>query len=82
MSAVRDRIEALRRSPGWTFLAMLPKVSPGGAVVWWALVGAGLGLGLGMLGPLGRPVLQPMQAMLTGLCDLVGLRSASAYFQD
>jgi ATP-binding cassette, subfamily B, bacterial len=38
MTAIRDRIGALRRSPGWTFLALLPKVSPGRAVAWWTLI--------------------------------------------
>src|SRR5437016_5873359 len=36
MTAVRDRLAALRQSPGWTFLTVLPKVSPGGTVAWWA----------------------------------------------
>ena len=38
MTAVRDRIEALRESPGWTFLAALPEVSPRGTAAWWALI--------------------------------------------
>ena len=38
MTAVGDRLKALRQSPGWSFLAVLPKVSPGATVAWWALI--------------------------------------------
>jgi ATP-binding cassette, subfamily B, bacterial len=38
MTPIRERIGALRRSPGWTFLSLLPKVSPGGAAAWWTLI--------------------------------------------
>ncbi len=50
------------------------------AVFCWTLLGAVLGLVLTVLGPLGKPLLVPMQAPLVGLCRLVGLRGVAAYF--
>jgi ATP-binding cassette, subfamily B, bacterial len=38
LSATAERLAALRRSPGWTFLAVLPRVSPRGTAAWWALI--------------------------------------------
>jgi len=59
----------------------------GGLILWillallcWMLVGALLGLILGLLGPLGRVVLVPLLDALGGLCGLCGLRGAAAYF--
>jgi len=50
------------------------------ALVCWTLVGALLGLMLGLLGPAGLVILAPLRAGLGGLCGLCGLRSAAAYF--
>jgi len=32
------QLEALRRSPGWRFLTILPRVAPGATVAWWGLI--------------------------------------------
>jgi ATP-binding cassette subfamily B protein len=38
MSSVRRYLESLYHSPGATFLASLPRVSPGRTAAWWALI--------------------------------------------
>jgi hypothetical protein len=50
------------------------------ALICWTLQGAGGGLVLGLLGPVGRSILRPMQHGLGWLCQVCGLRGAAAYF--
>jgi hypothetical protein len=50
------------------------------ALICWTLLGAALGLVLGLAGPVGRGFLAPAQAALSGLCRLCGLRGAATYF--
>jgi hypothetical protein len=59
----------------------------GGLLLWimlalfcWSLLGAALGLVLGLLGPLGQAILAPVQNGLAGFCRLCGLRGAASYF--
>jgi hypothetical protein len=58
------------RLPLWSLLA----------VVWWTLLGFVLGIGLTMLGPLGRPVLAPLQGLVSGGLRMVGLRRQADFF--
>jgi hypothetical protein len=58
------------RLPLWSLLA----------VAWWTLLGFLLGIGLTMLGPLGRPVLAPLQGLVSGGLRLVGLRRLADFF--
>jgi hypothetical protein len=46
----------------------------------WTVLGAAVGVFLGLLGPAGRAVLGPLQTALGGLCWLCRLRRAAAYF--
>ena len=50
------------------------------AVIWWTILGALVGIGLTLLGPLGRPVLAPLQGLLSGGLRLFGLRRLADFF--
>jgi hypothetical protein len=50
------------------------------ALVCWTLIGAGLGLALAFLGPLGQVILAPVQQGLAGLCRLCGLAGLAETF--
>jgi len=54
----------------WVFLAVL----------WWALLGGGLGLLFGALGRRGIALMATLTAPLSDLCRTFGLRSAAAFF--
>jgi hypothetical protein len=62
--------DQLLRLPVWVLLTM----------VWWTLLGFLLGIGLTMLGPLGRPFLAPLQGLVSGGLRLVGLRRLADFF--
>lgn len=50
------------------------------AVICWVLLGVALGAILGLLGPLGRLVLLPLQETLAWMCRQCGLKPAAAFF--
>jgi hypothetical protein len=49
------------------------------AVMWWALLGLGLGLVLALLGPVGKIILAPAQELVAGLFRLCGLRGLANF---
>jgi hypothetical protein len=49
-------------------------------LAWWTGIGIVLGMALTLLGPLGRPLLKPLQAILQACCRLIGLQRLGDYF--
>jgi hypothetical protein len=62
--------DQLLRLPVWSVLV----------VVWWTLLGFLVGIGLTLLGPLGRSVLAPLQGLLSGGLRMFGLRRLADFF--
>jgi hypothetical protein len=50
------------------------------AVVWWTILGVLLGVALTFMGPFGRPILAPVQGLISDLLRLVRLRRLGDFF--
>jgi hypothetical protein len=68
---LRTHVEGLVLLPVWALVVVL----------WWTALGVIVGAALTALGPLGRPFLFPMQAALSGVFHLVGLRRLGDFFR-
>jgi hypothetical protein len=63
-ATLRNDGEQLVLLPVWSLLAL----------IWWTILGILVGIVLTLLGPLGRPVLVPLQALLSDGFRMLGLR--------
>ena len=69
-STLRDSAGGVALLPVWALVT----------VVWWTVLGFGLGVALSALGPLGRPFLLPLQSLIAGACRLAGMRRPAEFF--
>jgi hypothetical protein len=67
---LRGEADALLLLPLWALAAL----------AWWTILGLLVGTGLTVLGPLGRPMLDSIQTVLSECCRLAGLRRLGEYF--